>query len=1095
MAIQNRRGVYSDFTPSKMVPGEFAVVNSGDPNSTDGKAVYVSFQDGQAKRLVMQEDVQNEIAKATEDIAEDLTQQIETAVADDVQAAQTAASNASTSAQTANTKASEAAASATQATQTVANIIDNTLTQTGKAADAKKTGDEITQLKGDLNDLGIVYENLYDSSTALENQAVWSDGDVHNSAGNCCSDFVEISPYKTIDVFGTTLICFYDKNKAKISSDNTNTRTKKKTYEVPTNAIYVRVSSKLENKDTIYIGDDMYDLSKFKGKEVSILFVGNSLTHDSVSYVPYIFKTLYPSINFTFYIFYNGGTTLATQYERFANDTPATNFSICSNDIAWKTYWDQYTMAQVLSTFKFDVVCMQDYFTFRSTFAEADLTGWNNCQSYIENNYAGGNPLKFITLMPAPVRDNWTSQTHPSMETVYAATKTAMDLMVQKTAAESVIPCGEVIYKAMQTELDELGDMGHLSHDGLHAQEGIPCLIQAYVVTLWILEKLGICKSVIASPIRMTTEIFETLNVPGENIGTGVITGTDAQNILAQEIAVQAYKEYSSTEASPSEEFIKKIVNRFDKTTITVGKQLYSDMSIHDREGFAITDYIDISDLSSVCMVGISNVVWYDAGKTALSFVNTAVSRTNETVFAIPENAVFLRASVQDTWYDLAQIGEEVFKGNYINHEGFTIEGLRIRHDQIITNDLVRVRGLEYVIPETYGAVGDGVTDDTAAFVSALKNGKPVKLGNKTYKANIEIIRDNVAIIGNGNSSVIIPADTAKPVIKINVDTAETTSDLISFVSIKDIKILGESAVVGLSVRCAQSCIFERVRVESCYAGGVQLRGVFDSRFTDCEIMKCGNTSITSDDGLNNYSISVDKTTGMNTNAVVFEGCRTEHSPRMLFMQNTQQMMFSNCKFESHVSAFSSEVEYAPIRIKDNSFGVNFVNCLMTYNGLLTDTAINNNFNNGNPFIFVDTNGIISNTKTSVLFSGCQFKTQPNYAVKYFSVNYTTFVNCTFDRCTGTTTGNKLKDFCDLIACDFVLTIGSRTLLLDGNNIIVDNVRIHAVAENVSQQVIFLSASLIKGYVKILYTGDDRSNLAGGTISVPVEFIGLRSYG
>ena len=148
MAIQNRRGVYSDFTPTKMVPGEFAVVNSGDPNSTSGKGVYMSFADGQAKRLVMEEDVQNEVAKATEDIAE----QIEDAVADDLEAAQAAAT-------TASTKASEAAASATQAAQTVANIIDNTLTQTGKAADAKVTGDELEGVKEDLNQVD-VHQNL-----------------------------------------------------------------------------------------------------------------------------------------------------------------------------------------------------------------------------------------------------------------------------------------------------------------------------------------------------------------------------------------------------------------------------------------------------------------------------------------------------------------------------------------------------------------------------------------------------------------------------------------------------------------------------------------------------------------------------------------------------------------------------------------------------------------------------------------------------------------------------------------------------------------------------------------------------------------------
>lgn len=139
MAIQNRRGAYSNFAASKMVPGEFAVVQSGDPNGRDGQAVYIAFNAGQAKRLSTYEDMQSEIESATEDIVE----QIEEGVADDVQAAQAAAT-------TATTKATEAAASATQAAQTVANIIDNTLTQTGKAADAKKVGDELSDLKSDL---------------------------------------------------------------------------------------------------------------------------------------------------------------------------------------------------------------------------------------------------------------------------------------------------------------------------------------------------------------------------------------------------------------------------------------------------------------------------------------------------------------------------------------------------------------------------------------------------------------------------------------------------------------------------------------------------------------------------------------------------------------------------------------------------------------------------------------------------------------------------------------------------------------------------------------------------------------------------------
>ena len=51
MAIQNRRGAYSDFDPQKLVPGEWAVVQSGDPNSESGKAVYMAFDVGDVQRM------------------------------------------------------------------------------------------------------------------------------------------------------------------------------------------------------------------------------------------------------------------------------------------------------------------------------------------------------------------------------------------------------------------------------------------------------------------------------------------------------------------------------------------------------------------------------------------------------------------------------------------------------------------------------------------------------------------------------------------------------------------------------------------------------------------------------------------------------------------------------------------------------------------------------------------------------------------------------------------------------------------------------------------------------------------------------------
>jgi hypothetical protein len=56
-------------------------------------------------------------------------------------------------------------------------------------------------------------------------------------------------------------------------------------------------------------------------------------------------------------------------------------------------------------------------------------------------------------------------------------------------------------------------------------------------------DRYDINKSIYGHPFRITTDIYKKISVPGANLGSGVVTGTDAQYLLAQEIAIKAYKE------------------------------------------------------------------------------------------------------------------------------------------------------------------------------------------------------------------------------------------------------------------------------------------------------------------------------------------------------------------------------------------------------------------------------------------------------------------------------------------------------------------------------------------------------------------------
>lgn len=109
MAIQNRRGVYSKFDPTKMLSGEFAIVQSGDPNSTSGRALYVCIEPGVVKRVADYEDLQDLVADVAEGYIQDFDDAVD-AVTTLIPATTQAKNDANDAAAAANAAAQSASA-------------------------------------------------------------------------------------------------------------------------------------------------------------------------------------------------------------------------------------------------------------------------------------------------------------------------------------------------------------------------------------------------------------------------------------------------------------------------------------------------------------------------------------------------------------------------------------------------------------------------------------------------------------------------------------------------------------------------------------------------------------------------------------------------------------------------------------------------------------------------------------------------------------------------------------------------------------------------------------------------------------------------
>lgn len=154
MAIQNRRGSYADFDKDKMLPGEPAVVLSGEPDSDDGTAAYICVGAGKVKRLAYHDQMKREI----ENIANDVEDSIN--FAKDAQAkaadAQMSASNAVLTAENALEKANTAVADAGAARK--------------DAADAKKdSGTALSAARGAREDASAALSKAQNAQTSVEN--------------------------------------------------------------------------------------------------------------------------------------------------------------------------------------------------------------------------------------------------------------------------------------------------------------------------------------------------------------------------------------------------------------------------------------------------------------------------------------------------------------------------------------------------------------------------------------------------------------------------------------------------------------------------------------------------------------------------------------------------------------------------------------------------------------------------------------------------------------------------------------------------------------------------------------------------------------
>lgn len=134
-------------------------------------------------------------------------------------------------------------------------VVDSTLSVTGAAADAKKTGDEISNLKNVIIDKvwDIGSYNRFDASLVTSGKIIAKNGTISSSANWSLSDYIPVNPGMILYAayYSASSYALFDLNKNLVSSPSTPNWTNP--YTVPTGVYYIRMSIQTAYLSSAYV--------------------------------------------------------------------------------------------------------------------------------------------------------------------------------------------------------------------------------------------------------------------------------------------------------------------------------------------------------------------------------------------------------------------------------------------------------------------------------------------------------------------------------------------------------------------------------------------------------------------------------------------------------------------------------------------------------------------------------------------------------------------------------------------------------------------------------------------------------------------------
>ena len=261
-------------------------------------------------------------------------------------------------------------------------------------------------------------------------------------------------------------------------------------------------------------------------KSVKVLFIGNSISQDHATYIPWLLSTLYngnseDKIDFTIGIFYIGSHMIKQYAEENWDTLKASIWSFANNTATWSNTQNATSLNQALQAADWDIISIQGYFNTAQT---DDVT----------------KAVQFVSRLRQQVQNNF--------KLAYLIHQTYRGDAMFKTileAAATVIQQNDVSILFAPGIANEYAKeyftTSQLSPDSTHNEEGLPCMIGAYECLCEILQELKSENVIQGDTNILTLAIWQTLNIPGPNGTMDEALNTQKNYEYIQECALFAF--------------------------------------------------------------------------------------------------------------------------------------------------------------------------------------------------------------------------------------------------------------------------------------------------------------------------------------------------------------------------------------------------------------------------------------------------------------------------------------------------------------------------------------------------------------------------